>query len=520
MTTEAISSFPPTSIELQSITDSKIVSVSLYSTRAEITRLYKFGVHSGQNQVYISKLPNVLEAESLRVEGRGAATIHDVTLSMEDEVVSKLSPQLEELMKTRKNTANAMARCDEALLSLKQYLGSITVQNLAVSQLESMLEQYESTAARLDTRNDELTRELQSIDAEIATERAQIKTPPEYSKLRNRAAIGVFAQKAGDVEIALIYAVPFASWTAFYDIRVDMDTKESPVTLIYKAAVKQNTGESWDDIPLQLETSTPTFGLGVPTLPPWNVDIYQASLDMDSAARRAARRPVMSWYSATPGHDVAHITNTSQYTLLSGTASVYVGGSFIARSSVPAHMCTHQRASLDPSIRITYHPCIKKRSQSGFYNRQVAQKPLEPSRGFRAVRKNGSQNAITWPIWLLRNLSNKSEIHSFTQRITVQNTKSAPVEGLRIVDQIPASRNAQIKVNLVQPPLALGEGTTKSAATQSVNVAAGVVAQWDGGEERDRRVSWVCTVPARGKVNLAMEWTVTVSPADARVIGL
>jgi hypothetical protein len=38
-------------------------------------------------------------------------------------------------------------------------------------------------------------------------------------------------------------AVPFASWTAFYDIRVDMDAKESPVTIIYKAAVNQDTGE-------------------------------------------------------------------------------------------------------------------------------------------------------------------------------------------------------------------------------------------------------------------------------------
>jgi hypothetical protein len=58
--------FEPTSIELQSITDSKIIAVSLYSTRAEITRLYKFVVQTGQNQVYISGLPNVLEAESLR----------------------------------------------------------------------------------------------------------------------------------------------------------------------------------------------------------------------------------------------------------------------------------------------------------------------------------------------------------------------------------------------------------------------------------------------------------------------
>jgi hypothetical protein len=44
--------------------------------------------------------------------------------------------------------------------------------------------------------------------------------------------------------IAKLYsAVPFATWTAFYDIRVNMDTKEDPVALIYKAAVKQSTGE-------------------------------------------------------------------------------------------------------------------------------------------------------------------------------------------------------------------------------------------------------------------------------------
>ncbi|KAJ7640718.1 hypothetical protein DFH06DRAFT_620450, partial [Mycena polygramma] len=577
MATEHPPAFTPTSIELQSITDSKIISVSLYSTRAEITRLYKFAVQTGQNQVSISNLPNVLEAESLRVEGRGAATIHDVTLSMVDEVVSKSSPELEELLDTRKTTANALARCEEALASVKQYLGSINVQNLAVSQLDSVLEQYESTAARLDARKEELARELQRVDAATATEQAQLKVPPEHNKLRNKAAIGVFAQNAGDVEIALIYAVPFASWTAFYDIRVDMDTKETPVKLIYKAAVKQNTGESWDDVPLQLETSTPTFGLGVPTLYPWNVDIYRAPVPhvqaqmspqpvmwRHGAAHRSAGpivrrrsssttsssasarewgpivpepipmpmpmpmmvpedaavtstgnvsatfrvpglvtipcddaahnftivelhpKATMSWVTIPKRepktHLTAHITNASEYTLLSGTASVYVDGSFIARSAVPtvspqeSFQCP---LGLDPSIRITYHPFIKKLSQSGFYK--------------------------------------KSATHSFTQRITVQNTKNVSVEGLRIVDQIPASRHAQIKVALVQPPLALGEGTVKGAAAQTVNVGAGIVAQWDG-EEQDRRVSWVCTVPARGKVNLSLEWTVTVSPADARVI--
>lgn len=66
MTTDHPPAFEPTSIELQSVTDSKITSVSLYSTRAEITRLFKFAVKTGQNQVNIVGLPNVLESESLR----------------------------------------------------------------------------------------------------------------------------------------------------------------------------------------------------------------------------------------------------------------------------------------------------------------------------------------------------------------------------------------------------------------------------------------------------------------------
>jgi chromosome segregation ATPase len=140
-----------------------------------------------------------------RVEGRGAATIHDVTLSMENKHVPKSSPKLEELLSTREDKADALARCEQALSSLRQYLGSLTVQNLAVAQLESVLEQYEATGARLDVRKKGLTRELQRIDADIAAERALVAIPPEHNKLRNKAVIGVFAQTPGNVEIALIY---------------------------------------------------------------------------------------------------------------------------------------------------------------------------------------------------------------------------------------------------------------------------------------------------------------------------
>lgn len=45
---------------------SKIDKVSLYCGRAEITRSYKIDVKTGQNQVKISKLPSLLDDDSLR----------------------------------------------------------------------------------------------------------------------------------------------------------------------------------------------------------------------------------------------------------------------------------------------------------------------------------------------------------------------------------------------------------------------------------------------------------------------
>ncbi|KAJ7327507.1 hypothetical protein DFH08DRAFT_655159, partial [Mycena albidolilacea] len=114
----------------------------------------------------------------------------------------------------------------------------------------------------------------------------------------------------------------------------------------------------------------------------------------------------------------AHITNASDYTLLSSTANMYVDGSFIARSMVPPTGLQENLdcpLGLDPSIRITYPPISKQLSQSSFYK--------------------------------------KSATHRFTQCITVQNTKSVPVNGLCIVNQIPALRNTQVKVKDVQPAL-------------------------------------------------------------------
>jgi len=56
-----------------------------------------------------------------------------------------------------------------------------------------------------------------------------------------------------------------------------MQSKEKPITLIYKGSITQDTGEDWNDVPLTLETATPTFGVNIPTLTPWTLSLFTPS---------------------------------------------------------------------------------------------------------------------------------------------------------------------------------------------------------------------------------------------------
>ncbi|KAI3613241.1 mucoidy inhibitor a [Moniliophthora roreri] len=418
------------------------------------------------------------------------------------------------------------------------------------------------------------------------------------------ASIGVVAESDSDVELILIYAVHGATWRAAYDLRIDTTKKDKPVTLIYKAVVSQSTGESWDNISLTLDTGRPTWGFNLPSLKQWSLKprpvqtaffgsgsaspsafgstmpaagsglfgsaptsasmsmIRGAPDDRDRERERDCDRQMehtsstiasqgsvsanfkipgsvtvpsaegersftiatleldalMAWLSIPKVdnrvHLKANIHNDSDYTLLVGTASIYVDGSYIMKSDLPV-ISPKERfecsLGLDPSIRVTYHALSKKAATSGFYQ--------------------------------------KSTIYVYTQRVTIQNTKTSAIPFLKIIDQIPVPEHSEIKVKIVSPALKdpsadvldnaprasnkQGFHTSLSeviAATAGLNVevADGIIAVWDGADEPDAdlrvlgkngKMNWLCEVAAKEKLNLILQWEVSV-PQNMDVIGL
>lgn len=205
----------------------------------------------------------------------------------------------------------------------------------------------------------------------------------------------------------------------------------------------------------------------------------------------------------------AKIKNASEYTLLAGSANVYVDGSFISKSAVPLVSSDENfdcPLGLDPSVRVTYHPLSKKSAQSGLFTTNT--------------------------------------VHSFTQRVTVHNSRAAGSGAaslaVRVVDQVPVSEDATITVKLQQPALVQPGGADGTRSLQSgpdtkialpVKVGAGVVAAWAGSEDelgqdvdvealgKDGKFAWTCTVPAQTKVGLVLQYEIS-APVKTKIAGI
>jgi len=208
---------------------------------------------------------------------------------------------------------------------------------------------------------------------------------------------------------------------------------------------------------------------------------------------------------------------------LDGVASIYVDGSFISRSSIPSvrpqetfdcplgyvqyyqpHLFFRSFPffSVDPTVRITYHPRSKKVNQSGFTRRTCS--------------------------------------YIFEQRITIVNTKAtAALSSIKIQDQIPVSEDERIIVKLANPPLLLPSYNKKgvlqpveSVTIKTAEKGCRLSAHWAEMEEvgtggidpvlvgKSGKLNWICEeLPAQGKIVVALSWEV-VCPYGTEVMGL
>lgn len=187
------------------------------------------------------------------------------------------------------------------------------------------------------------------------------------------------------------------------------------------------------------------------------------------------------------------ITNSSEFTLLPGEASVFVDDNFVSRTRmehVPSSESFKVPLGTDSAMRVTYAPV-------------------------RAYKRTTTPSGFAFPG---RQKEPRQNIMAYSQRITIRNSRTAAVPAVRVLDHVPVSNDSKVKVNVVAPRGLKNETVSKEDVGEKrssqllswVELRKGVQARWApadvGGEGA---IEWTCAIDAGREVELELGWEVS-----------
>ncbi|QKK04316.1 MAG: mucoidy inhibitor MuiA family protein [Pseudomonadota bacterium] len=263
--------------------DSKITAVTVYANRAAVTRTARVKIGKGAQEVVFGGLPAQIDTDSLRVEGRSRATVtigalmHKQVISQE--LTSERERELNEKLQLLRDQIASENIGLEALQERQNLVGRIG-DNTPLQRDEEFqpvefhpeewakaaqaVQQDMSETLRMKQQHDMKIRKLNEAVAQITEELRSQRTGQRSSY---QVTVPLDSSAAADMTIELTYQVQNASWHPIYDARLETAEK-GRLELVQYGAVKQLSGEDWNDVALTLSTAQPQRGTSPPAFSP------------------------------------------------------------------------------------------------------------------------------------------------------------------------------------------------------------------------------------------------------------
>lgn len=281
-----------------------ITAVTVYQDRAQILRNATVSLRPGTSVVSIENLPVLLQDDSIRVEGVGTAGVVisgiEVKRKFLEQVEEKLAKELEAEIRQLERRSGILDSRRIGLASQKAFFESIRV--AWGDRISKELAIGKPTSAELLDASSFVSSGVSKVEEQfrdIDFEKRQIKEKIDALKRRQNEATGsrrkegksvevtLEVSRGGNFTINLFGVVNRAGWEPAYDVRLAPDAGSAE--LVFRAQVRQQTGEDWKNVALTLSTARPAAGGAPPEITPWHISIRRpmpAPMAMPSAAPR------------------------------------------------------------------------------------------------------------------------------------------------------------------------------------------------------------------------------------------
>lgn len=267
------------------ILKSKISEVTVYADRAQVMRTTQQYLAAGEHHLIFDKIPDSLQSESIRIDGKGNFVLMDFKLKI---VTSpEISHQEIQLLKKKQKDLKLILDQEKDKISeiekAKDFIGRVAKKvtenknKIESSELnpDNWIKMFNFYREKNNTLNKELRaaqQEIESINSQLETlEMKESDAKRLLNKSKKQVEVLVKVKKPGNILLSLSYIVEGPRWVPVYDLRVDSRDKHMHIT--YNAVIRQNTSEDWNNVMIKLSTTLPGTGSNHPGLTPWRISL-------------------------------------------------------------------------------------------------------------------------------------------------------------------------------------------------------------------------------------------------------
>jgi uncharacterized protein (TIGR02231 family) len=470
----------------------KVKSATVYFNAAEISQSTNVLLPSGTSEIVVKNVANYLNESSVQIGAPSSLTVLSVQFTndyMSEYDIDENSPAIKkvkdsiilvqkELNRVR-NSKNSESKTIELLDKNQQVFGQNS--GLSVIELTKMVDYYKSKRTEISNTINTLEEKEKKLNELITklNNKLEIDTTKEEKTSSGKLVLQVMNTTAGNVSLEISYVTNNASWSPFYDLRADNVT--SPINMMYKAQVVQNTGIDWKKVKLTLSSGNPNQNNQAPILSSWFLRYgYEQSYGYRDGDKKSKQNVIQSLSGKVSGLTIQEKdeeSTISAYTTINENqlnVSFDIDIPYDILSNGKAHSVALKEIKLPASYKYYAAPRVEKEA---FLLAEIADYskynllPGEANIIFEGMYVgkttiNPSQTSDTLNLSMGRDkkvsikrekvvdksgtkfLPSKKE-QTFTYDITVRNNKKEAIIML-LKDQYPLSTDKEIEIELLQ----------------------------------------------------------------------
>lgn len=261
-------------------TTAKVKAATVYFNAAELSQTTSINLPSGTSEIVIKNVADYLNENTVQIGAPSSVTVLSVQFTqnyISEYEIDETNPAIKKVRDSISITQKEIKKVQIevysnqqtiALLDANQNVGGANT-GLNVTELMKLVDFYKSKRTEIDNTIVTLQEKETKLNLKLKNlnDKLEINTKKEEKNSKGKLIVQVMNENAGIVNLDINYITNNASWTPFYDLRAENIT--TPINMMYKAQVIQNTGIDWKKVNLTLSSGNPNQNNQAPLLSSW-----------------------------------------------------------------------------------------------------------------------------------------------------------------------------------------------------------------------------------------------------------